>query len=513
MRGRTGRDGDYDVVLVGGGIMSATLGALLRRVQPEWSVLVLERLDGFGLESSSAWNNAGTGHAGLCEFNYTPLTGPGSVDVSSAVTVGEQFQLSRQLWTRLVEDGELGEPAEFIRSVPHFGFGHGSAGVEHLRLRTEALRGHPLFTGMEFTRDRAAMAQWLPLMFEGRPADEELAVCRTHGGTDVDYGVITRRLLASLGRSGAEVRPGHEVRSLARDGRKWRLKVRDLEGARDYEVRGGFVFLGTGGGTLPLLRSAGVVETRGYGGFPISGQFLRTDRPELVARHHAKVYGHAEPGAPAMSVPHLDTRVVDGRTYLMFGPFAAFSPRFLKRGRRTDLPRSVTAQNLGAYLGAARGNRDLVRYLVGQLAQSRDDRVRALRRFVPDARPGDWQLVTAGQRVQVVKRVGGRGAIAGFGTEVVTSHHGGLAALLGASPGASASAAIMLDVLERSFPDRLPQWRPALRDLLPGYGVQLSRHPDLLAQVTLRTARALGLESGPSASPAATDSGQKADRG
>lgn len=455
---------DYDVVLVGGGIMSATLGVLLRRAQPGWSILVLERLDGLGLESSSAWNNAGTGHAGLCEFNYTPLTGAGSIDVSSAVTVNEQFRLSRRLWARLTEEGALGEPADFIRPVPHFSFAHGAAGVEHLRLRHEALRGHPLFDGMEFTRDRDVMARWLPLMFGDRPEGEQVALCRTRGGTDVDYGVLTRRLFAALERDGVEVRRGHEVRALRRGDRSWRLLVRDR--SRDYGVRGSFVFLGAGGGTLPLLQSAGVPETRAYGAFPISGRFLRTSDPELIARHHAKVYSHAEPGAPSLSVPHLDTRVVDGRAYLMFGPFAAFSPRFLKRGRLTDLPRSVTRRNAGTLLGAARGNVDLLRYLVGQVAQTRSGRMRALRRFVPDARAADWEVITAGQRVQVVKRVNGRGSIAGFGTEVVTPAQGGLAALLGASPGASASVAIMLDVLERGFPDRMPGWRPALRTLL-----------------------------------------------
>ncbi|MFI7610455.1 malate dehydrogenase (quinone) [Nonomuraea terrae] len=489
-----GSETGYDVVLVGGGIMSATLGVLLRRAQPDWSILVLERLDGLGLESSSAWNNAGTGHAGLCEFNYTPLTGAGSIDVGSAIAVNEQFQLSRQLWARLVEQGTLGDPAGFIRPVPHFGFAHGAAGVEHLRLRYEALREHPLFDGMEFTRDREVMARWLPLMFGGRRDGEQVAVCRTRGGTDVDYGVLTRRLFAALERDGVEVRTGHDVRALRHDRKSWRLRVRDLAGSRDYVVGGSFVFLGAGGGTLALLQSAGVPETRDYGGFPISGQFLRTADPELIARHHAKVYSHAEPGAPSLSVPHLDTRVVDGRTYLMFGPFAAFSPRFLKRGRLTDLPRSVNSRNVGTLLGAARTNADMLRYLVGQLAQTRGGRFRALRRFVPDARPGDWDVITAGQRVQVVKRVNGRGAIAGFGTEVVTSAHGGLAALLGASPGASASVGIMLDVLERGFPDRLPAWRPALQSLVPGYGAPLSGRPDLLAELTRRSAAALGLD-------------------
>jgi malate dehydrogenase (quinone) len=476
--------------------MSATLGVLLRRVQPDWSILVLERLDGLGMESSAAWNNAGTGHAGLCEFNYTPLTGAGAIDVDSAISVNGQFQLSRQLWARLTEEGVLGDPADFIRSMPHFSFAHGVAGVEHLRLRYEALRHHPLFEGMEFTRDRHVMAEWLPLMFSERPQGDEVALCNAHGGTDVDYGVLTQRMFAALAREGVEIRRSHEVRTLVRDGRSWRMNVRDLRAERDYDVRASFVFFGAGGGTLPLLQKAGIPETRNYGGFPISGQFLRTASPGLVARHHAKVYGHAAPGAPALSVPHLDTRIVDGRAYLAFGPFAAFSPRFLKHGRLSDLPRSVTCDNLSTLVGAARDNLSLLTYLLGQLAQTHSGRMRALRRFVPDARPADWELVTAGQRVQVVKRINGRGSIAVFGTEVVTPSAGGLAALLGASPGASASVAIMLSVLERSFPGHLPAWRPVLKSLLPSYGAALLGDLDQVRDISRRTALVLRLDEG-----------------
>ena len=460
----------FDVVLVGGGIMSATLGTLIHRVQPGWSILVLERLNGLGLESSAAWNNAGTGHAGLCEFNYTPRGDDGSIDVASAVAINEQFRLSKELWAGLAADGALGEPRDFIRSVPHYSFAHGAAGVEHLQLRYEALREHPLFDGMEFTTDRTVLAQWLPLMFEKRPNAPELAVSRTKGGTDVDYGVLTRRMFAALQRDGVTVRLEHEVLSVGRDGATRVVRVRALPSARTYEIRGKFVFLGSGGATLPLLQGAGEAGLQEWGGFPISGRFLRTARPELVNRHHAKVYSHSEPGAPALSVPHLDTRIVDGERYLLFGPFAAFSPRFLKHGRLTDLPGSISRRNLATFIAAARDNFGMLRYLVGQLRQTRRGRMRALRRFVPDADAGDWELITAGQRVQVVKRLDGRGVIAGFGTEVVVSPNGGLAALLGASPGASASVAVMLDVLERSFPDRFMAWQPALRALMPSFG-------------------------------------------
>ncbi|MCZ2816013.1 malate dehydrogenase (quinone) [Modestobacter sp. VKM Ac-2984] len=458
---------ERDVVLIGGGVMSATLGMLLSELEPGWTITVVERLDAAGLESSSAWNNAGTGHAGLCEFNYTPRRPDGTVDVTSAVQIGEQFLTSLHLWAQLVERGLLGEPQDFIRSVPHMGFGRGADGVACLRARWEALRDHPLFTGQEFSADRAVLQRWLPLVFDQRPAGEPVAATRSAQGTDVDVGVLTRRLLAALAERGADVRFGQEVRSLRRRGDRWHLDVRDRGTGAHRRLRTPYVFVGAGGGTLPLLQSARVPEVRSHGVFPISGQFLRTDRPELVAAHGAKLYGHAAPGAPPISVPHLDRRVVDGREHLLFGPFAAFSPRFLTQGRLTDLVRSVRRGNLPTLLAAARDNRSLMAYLVRQVTQTAAARTAALAQFVPSVRAEDWELITAGQRVQVLKTADGRGTMVGFGTELLTSAGGSLAALLGASPGASTAAATMVDVLAASFPQRMPGWAPQLRQLAP----------------------------------------------
>ncbi|SNR23827.1 malate dehydrogenase (quinone) [Blastococcus mobilis] len=432
---------EFDVVLVGGGVMSATLGMLLAELEPGWRVAVVERLTEAGLESSGAWNNAGTGHAGLCEFNYTPRRPDGSVDVSRAVEIGEQFSASLLFWAHLVERGLLGRPQDFLRPVPHLGLGRGPDGVAHLRARWEALRDHPLFAETDFSHDRDVLAGWLPLMFGDRPDDGPVAVTRSTRGTDVDFGALTRRLLAALQQRGGVLRLQHEVVSLARTGGSWALDVRDRGTRARRSLRAPYVFVGAGGGTLPLLQRAGVPEVRRYGAFPISGQFLRTSRPDLVAAHRAKVYGHAAPGAPTISVPHLDHRTVDGREYQMFGPFAAFSPRFLRTGRLTDLVRSVRPGNLPVLAASARDNRSLMAYLVRQVAQTSRARLDALRAFVPAAEAGDWELITAGQRVQVLKMSGGpgrrRGAMVGFGTEVVTSAGGSLAALLGASPGAS----------------------------------------------------------------------------
>ena len=483
---------EFDAVLVGGGIMSATLGMLLSELQPEWRIAVVERLDQAGLESSSAWNNAGTGHAGLCEFNYTPRRPDGSVDVSRAVEIGEQFTTSLLFWARLVERGLVGPPHGFLRSVPHLGFGRGRDGVAYLRARWEGLRDHPLFADLEFSDDRDVLAGWLPLMFRERDDDEPVAATRSAQGTDVDFGVLTRQLLSALERRGADVRFRQEVRSLRRRRGEWHVDVRDRAADGRRRLRAPYVFVGAGGGTLPLLQRARVPEVRRYGAFPISGQFLRTSRPDLVAAHRAKVYGHAAPGAPAISVPHLDHRTVDGQQYLLFGPFAAFSPRFLRTGRPTDLVRSVRPGNLPVLAASARDNRSLMAYLVRQVAQSARARVAALRTFVPDASPDDWELITAGQRVQVLKMSGGRGAMVGFGTEIVTSAGGSLAALLGASPGASTAASTMIDVLAASFPDRMADWAPRLDEFVPPMA-----DPAELAARTAAAREVLGLDPVP----------------
>jgi malate dehydrogenase (quinone) len=495
---------DVDAVLVGGGVMSATLGMLLAELEPGWRVAVVERLDRPGLESSDAWNNAGTGHAGLCEFNYTPRRPDGSVDATGAVRIGEQFVSSLLFWARLVERGALGPPEAFIRSVPHLGFGRGADGVAYLRARWEALRGHPLFTDLQFSDDPAVLADWLPLVFVGRTAEEPVALTRSAHGTDVDFGVLTRQLLSALQQRGGVVRTRQQVSSLRRRDDRWDVDVRDLATGRRRRLRAPHVFVGAGGGTLPLLQSARVPEVRRYGAFPISGQFLCTDVPELVAAHRGKVYGHADPGAPAISIPHLDLRVVDGREWLLFGPFAAFSPRFLARGRRTDLLRSVRLGNLPVLLASARDNRALVGYLVRQVTQPAAARMAALRRFVPTARDEDWTLVTAGQRVQVLKHTDGRGTMVGFGTELVTSAGASLAGLLGASPGASTAAATMLDVLAACFPQRMPEWADQLDQLVPP---TRDLDPDQVRRALTRARRVLGLtpvDSAPDTADVAT---------
>ncbi|RXZ72241.1 malate:quinone oxidoreductase [Agromyces albus] len=483
-----------DVVLIGGGIMSATLGSLISQLQPDWSIRVYERLGEVAQESSNAWNNAGTGHAALCELNYMPEAPDGTVSAAKAVSINEQFQISRQYWAYLVATGALPEPHNFINSTPHMTFVKGKANIEYLKKRVEALRNEPLFPDMEYTEDLERIAQWTPLLAKKRNPKQKVAATRVASGTDVDFGALTKYLFADMERRGATVQTNHQVTWLKRqkDGR-WKLRVRHLVGQTPKITYARFVFVGAGGGALALLQHSGIPEIRGFGGFPISGQFLRTTNPKVVAQHQAKVYGKAAVGAPPMSVPHLDTRVVEGQSALLFGPYAGFTPKFLKSSTWFDLPFSIRLHNLGPMLQVGLKNFDLVKYLVSELLASRAKKMAALREFMPTAKDRDWELITAGQRVQVMKRDPEKGGVLQFGTELITGADGTIAGLLGASPGASTAAPIMLDVLARCFPDRFLSWEPKLRQMIPSFGRQLSAEPAVAEASLTETAKLLEL--------------------
>jgi malate dehydrogenase (quinone) len=492
----TGGPSNPDVVLVGGGIMSATLASLLGIVAPDWTVEVFESGKAVAEESSGPWNNAGTGHSALCELNYTPARPDGSVDPAKAVGINEQFQVSRQFWSHLVRSGLTDSPKSFITSVPHISFVTGDEGRAYMRNRYEALAPQPLFAGLEYSDDPAELASWVPLMMQDRAPRESVAATRSLAGTDVNFGALTRLMLDSAVGRGVQLHLEHRVLKVRRDGNgRWATTVRDMATGKRRTVRSRFLFVGAGGGALPLLQGAGIPEIRGFGGFPVSGQFLRTRNPQLVARHQAKVYGQAKVGAPPMSVPHLDLRLIDGEQALLFGPYAGFSPKFLKSGSLWDLPRSVRAGNLGSMLGAGWANIPLTKYLIGQVLQTEKARFRALEEFVPTAEFDDWDLITAGQRVQVIKKDdAGRGVLQ-FGTELVVGADGSIAGLLGASPGASTATSAMLTLLERCFPDRMDGWRPLLQQAIPSYGHKLNEEPELLAEVFTDTTRTLELHS------------------
>lgn len=491
-----------DVALVGGGIMSATLGVLLKRLQPDWHFQLFERLDRVAAESSEAWNNAGTGHAGNCELNYTAERPDGTIDCHKAFRINEQFDWSLQCWASLTGEGIL-QPAEFLHTVPHLSFVSGAENVGFLKKRHAALTESHQFAGMVFSEDPARLREWLPLLMEGRTEDEPLAATRIDRGTDVDFGALTRQLIAWLDRqpdTGVFLR--HEVVDLQRDALAgfWHLKVRDESSDETYLIRARFVFIGAGGGALELLNDSGIPEADGYGGFPISGQWLRCTNPEVIGRHQAKVYGKAAEGTPPMSVPHLDTRVIGGRKELLFGPFAGFSTKFLKKGSYFDLIRSLDSDNLIPMLQAGWDNVPLTRYLIGQVLQSAEDRLDALREFYPEARADDWKLEIAGQRVQVIRDDEARGGVLEFGTEVVHAADGSLAALLGASPGASTAVAVMLEVLEACFPSRWPEWQGVLRQIIPSLGVSLRKDEALWRRMHDWTGEVLGIPT-PSGTP------------
>lgn len=487
-------DEPVDVVLIGGGIMSATLGTMLHRLEPTWSIRIFERLGDVAQESSNAFNNAGTGHAALCELNYTPERPDGSIDITSAVKVNEQFQLSREFWAGLVESEAMPRRTGFINSTPHMTFVRGEKNVDYLRRRYETLRQHPLFSAMEFSDDPAVIHSWAPLLVLGRDRDEPIAATRTATGTDVDFGALTHILVDGLTQAGTELVLNTEVTSLkrAKDG-LWTVGTRHLVGRTSSTVRARFVFVGAGGWALKLLQRAGIQEARGYGLFPIGGQWLRSDDPAVVEQHQAKVYGKAAVGSPPMSVPHLDTRIVDGKASLLFGPYATFSPRFLKKGSLLDLPLSVRSHNLIPMLAVAKDNFALLQYLINELRKSRKAKFAALQEFFPEADPADWRLLSAGQRAQVIKKDAKKGGVLQFGTEVVTGADGTIAGLLGASPGASTATAIMLDILQKCFPGRIARWRRDLVHMIPTYGSLLSDDPRAAKRIQQSTSESLGL--------------------
>lgn len=486
-----------DVALIGGGIMSATLGTLIQQLEPSWRIAIIEKLSDIAQESSNPWNNAGTGHAAFCELNYTPEAADGSIEIVKALGINEQFLVSRQLWSSLVRQGVLPEPTQFINPVPHITFVWGDDNVEFLRKRYEALREHPLFASMEFSDDAKVIRSWAPLLIPGRAKSQPIAATRIVAGTDVDFGAQTRQLVDGLVERGAQLQLEHTVTGLKRRTEGgWELRMRHEIGGTRTEMTADFVFVGAGGGALTLLQRSGIPEIRGYGGFPISGQFLRTDDPELVAQHQAKVYGKASVGAPPMSVPHLDTRVVDGEASLLFGPYAGFSTKFLKHGSLLDLFGSLRWHNLGTMIGVGLTNLDLIKYLVTEVLATRAKRLAALREYFPKATADDWRLITAGQRVQIMKRDAKGKPTLQLGTEVVASADGSIAGLLGASPGASTAVPIMLGLLQRCFPDRIEGWAPTLRGLIPSYGRTLADDPVLIATVTEESTDVLELHRG-----------------
>jgi malate dehydrogenase (quinone) len=495
------RNNEVDVLLIGGGIMSATLGTILHQLDPKLSITMVEQLSDVALESSDALNNAGTGHAGYCELNYTPQSDDGTVSIDRALTINANFETSLQFWSSLVELGALPNPQFFIHKTPHLSFVWGEENIEFLKRRYSQLKQHHLFKEIQFSDDFAQLKSWMPLIMQDREANSPVAATYVDHGADVDFGAITRHLVAYLKQqhnftllTETSVKRLKKVKKPVADNR-WHVQLYNKATKSTQTLNANFVFIGAGGGTLPILQKTGIEESLGYGGFPVSGQWLICQNPEVIQQHHAKVYGKAPVGAPPMSVPHLDTRIIDGKPELLFGPFAGFTTKFLKTGSTLDLAKSIKKNNLKAMVGVSKNHTDLTKYLLKEATQSHEQRMESLRAFIPEADSADWSLAKAGQRVQIIKNCDEQWGRLEFGTEIVSAQDGSLAALLGASPGASVSAKAMLDVIERCFTNEMKQqsWQTKLKQLMPAYGQSLIDDATLLGRIRQHTHTTLGL--------------------
>ena len=486
-----------DVILIGAGIMSATLGVFLKELNSEITIEIFERLDKVAGESSDAWNNAGTGHSAFCELNYSPEKPDGTIDISKALKIAQSFEVSREFWSYLVREKHFASPKSFIHHLPHLSFVWGEKNVAYMKKRFETMKKFPLFSDMQYSDDRKQLLEWMPLVMEGRDPNEKVAATRMEIGTDINFGALTRNLFQYLEKqNGVTLNLNCEVHHIDREkNNKWIVEVKDLIADEKKHFEANFVFIGAGGGALTLLEKSNIEEAEGYGGFPISGQFLKCTNENVIAHHNAKVYGKAEVGAPPMSVPHLDSRIIDGKRSLLFGPFAGFSTKFLKNGSYWDLTRSLELANIFPILSVGIHNIPLTKYLIQQVRQSPEDRIDALRKYFPKANANDWQLVIAGQRVQVIKKDDKEGGVLEFGTEVVHSADGSICALLGASPGASTSVSIMLDVLKQCFTNEMQseKWLAKLKEMIPAFGKSLNDDAEFCKASRAATSKTLGL--------------------
>ncbi|MDA8491738.1 malate dehydrogenase (quinone) [Kluyvera sp. Awk 3] len=490
-----------DVLLIGGGIMSASLGTWLQELQPDWKQVMVEKLDKVALESSNGWNNAGTGHSANMELNYTPQRPDGSIDVTKALEINEQFMISRQFWSAQVKRGVLNNPHSFINSTPHMSFVWGDKNVEYLGKRYDALQKTTLFQGMKFSTDHQRIAQWAPLVMAGRDPQQKVAATWTPVGTDVNYGEITRQLIGSLQKNEHfTLQTSSEVTEFKRNGdNSWHVTIEDVNSGKQHAIDAKYVFIGAGGGALKLLQKTGIPEADNYAGFPVGGSFLMTENPDVTRQHMEKVYGQASVGAPPMSVPHIDARFIDGKRVVLFGPFATFSTKFLKQGSFFDLLSTTTTSNVMPMTHVGLDNFDLVKYLISQVMLSDDDRFAALKEYYPQARKEDWKLIQAGQRVQIIKKDADKGGVLKLGTEVVVDQQRTISALLGASPGASTAAPITLNVIKKLFPEQFnsPEWQSKIHSIVPSFGQNLNGNVALTQQVWNDTAATLELTKPP----------------
>ena len=438
----------YDAVLVGAGIMSTTLAILISEVLPSVRILIIEKLDSAGLESTGAFNNAGTGHAANCELNYTPTNKKGAFQMEKALKINNSFEISLEFWASLYKAGSI-DAEKFLKFIPHISFVSGEDNSAFLYRRYQHMKKFKEFERMQYSSSPKEIESWAPLLTLNRNTKEKIAATKIDRGTDINFEALTNEYLSYLKTNkNIEIKYSTELLNLKRIGsNNWELFLR--EKSKEIVLVTNYIFLGAGGKTINLLQKSKIPESKLYGGFPVSGKWLISDKINLTSQHNSKVYGKADIGAPPMSVPHLDARWINGKKFLLYGPFAGVTTKFLKKGSYMDLFNSFKRDNIYSIIDVGFSNVNLINYLISQSLQNHSSRMKNLKRIMPSAVNSDWSLRNAGQRVQIIKTTKDGGSLR-FGTEVVNSKDGSLSALLGASPGASTAVQIMLEVLENS---------------------------------------------------------------
>ena len=480
------------ITLVGGGVMSLTLAALINEILPNLQVNILERLSACGLESSDALNNAGTGHAGYCELNYTPADKTGNINIDRALEINQNFEASLIFWAYLNKKYPFFNTKKFIKKTPHISFVSGGKNISFLKKRFAILKKQPLFKEMIFTENPKIIEKWSSLLIHGRSEQENIAATKIDHGTDVNFGELTKQLLRVLKKNkNFKLYLDSETEDIKQtEDHKFKITFKNLKAGNKNILSSDHIFLGTGGRAIAMLQKMRLVEAKGYAGFPISGRWLVCDKVNLTKQHNAKVYTQVMDGAPPMSIPHLDLRVINNKRLLLFGPFAGFNLKLLKFGTFWDFPGSIKANNILPMLLVLFKNLSLLVYLIKQSFMNHHLRINELKNFFPLASPSDWRLLNAGQRVQIIKNCPFEGSKLEFGTEVIYTKNKKLAALIGASPGASVSVASMANVFENFFSKKDYQ---RLKKIIPSIGIDLNKHPTTLKKIRTETYRSLGL--------------------
>ncbi|NMT64961.1 malate:quinone oxidoreductase [Marinobacter orientalis] len=436
-----------NVIIIGAGIMGTTFATLAKEMVPDLDITILERLDGPGEGNSSAFWNAGTGHEANCELNYTPVDEE-VISVEKALKIHAQFNVAKQFWAYLIEKGAIKDPTTFINQTKHCTIVSEPA-IQELKLRFKEMSAHHFFEHMRYSEDFDEIKSWIPYTMEERPRHEKMAATVIETGTDVNFGALTEQMAEyAVNDLGVRIEYGTHVRRVHRSPTgRWVIEA--VSKGVPVQHKADVLFVGAGGGAFPLLKRSHLPFRSRFAGFPVGGRFLQAQISEEQARYYtAKTYGKAKVGAPPMSVPHLDLRVVDGKHYLLFGPFASFKP-VLERGRGFfDYLTSIRLHDIPGLLNVALEHFPLVKYLVSESFKGEKSMFEELDSFAPGlSKKFDWKPIAAGQRVQIIKD----GDLQ-MGTEIVVSKDKTYGTLLGASPGASVSPEVMLRCLEQLLP-------------------------------------------------------------